>query len=211
MRDLRAPNKFWWCKNCAKLNSLAKYSRAGRRDSLQWVEFGPAGDSGYVAYFFIAVVTILRLASCFIGNYRAQASHTQATHCRPMARSMPSPFAKFPQPTHHNATRCLRFHSLYQFVYTTLKLSTTRKSSSPCPAVLVSIDPPYPRPSIRMIPVTDPLLTSIPLCWRRTFCRLKTFLLLTDVKRKAANNSGCPSSRSMLEVLLLGPSSFSVH
>ena len=44
--------------------------------------------------FFIAIVTILMMTSCFIGNYRTQASPIQATHRRPVARLTLPPFGE---------------------------------------------------------------------------------------------------------------------
>jgi hypothetical protein len=45
------------------------------------------------------------------------------------------------------------------------------------------------------------LLASILLGWRRTFFRFRTFLFFKEVEHKAANHSGCLSSRSISEVL----------
>ena len=84
--------------------------------------------------FFYCGSTILMLTSCFIRNYRAQVSPIQATHCRPVARSTPSPLCDILS----NCTLSCVFTPLYQFAYRSLKVSTTEKSSSPCPAVLVS-------------------------------------------------------------------------
>ena len=85
-------------------------------------------------HFFYGGSTIPMLTSCFISNYRAQVSPIQATHCRPVARSTPSPFCEVSS----NCTPSCIFTPLYQLVYRCLQVSTTRKSSSPCPAVLVS-------------------------------------------------------------------------
>ena len=49
------------------------------------------------------------------------------------------------------------------------------------------------------------------LGWRRTFCRSRSFFLLKDVEGKAANLSGCLSSRWIYGVLLPGPSVFTGH
>ena len=97
MRDMEPPHKFWWSENGTILNSLATYSRTGRRDSSAmggvWIELSGAGF-WVRGIFFIAIVTILMLTSCFIGNYRAQVSPIQATHRRPVARPMLSPFGE---------------------------------------------------------------------------------------------------------------------
>lgn len=125
------------------------------------------------------------LTSCFIGNCRGQASPIQLlTAVRWLVRRL-VPFAKFLQTTHHNATLRLHFHSPAIIVYTTLQVSTTRKSSSLYPAELIShllaISQDIPQNNFRYrSPYVDTPW------WRPTFCRFRTFLFLKDVERKAA-------------------------
>ena len=158
MRDLESPTSFGGVKIAQNSTALQGIHAKVGEIQKQWVEFGLAGDSGYVAYLFIAVVIILILASCFISNYRVQASLIPTTHRYPVSRSTPSPFAKFPRTTHHNATRCLRSHSLTLIA---LHDPLSFYHSEVVVAVPRRVGIPYPGTSTRMIPVPDPLTSML--------------------------------------------------
>ena len=157
MRDLESPTSFGGVKS-AKLNCLARYSRKSRRDSETMGGVWSGWGFWVRGISFIAVVMILILTSWFISNYPAQAYLIPTTYRYPVSRSTPSPFAKFPRTTHHNATRCLRSHFLALIA---LHDPLSFYHSEVVVAVPCRVGIPYPGTSTRMIPVPDPLTSML--------------------------------------------------
>ena len=151
------------------------------------MEFGLAGDSGNVAYFYCGS-TILMLTSCFLSAAieLKYPPFRLLIAVRWLVRRL-RPFAKFSR-TAHRLAFSLPCTNLSTGPSKFLPLGSHRRLAPPCwyPIYL-----PYTRTSTRTIPVTDPLLMSILLGWFRTFVRFKTLPSLKDVERKAANHLGC--------------------